>query len=94
MRQIMSALELYYNDAGGYPTTLTTGGSIAVPAGTTYMSIVPSNPTPRNDGNCPNIDYLFTISSTTYSIKYCLGGSVGDVAVLTHWATPAGLANP
>ncbi len=94
MRQIMSALELYYNDAGGYPTTLTTTGSIAVPGGTTYMSIVPANPTPRNDANCPNTDYLFTISTTTYAARYCLGGAVGDVTAGTHYATPAGLVNP
>ena len=92
IKQVQTALELYYNDANSYPTALTFGtGSIAY-SGTTYMSIVPSNPSPQNDGDCPAIDYAYSQASTaTYSITYCLGGTTGGLAVGTHTATPAGI---
>ena len=96
IKQIQTALELYYNDANAYPATLAFGtGSIAYgdPA-VTYMSIVPSNPSPRNDGTCANVDYGYSqVSSATYSISYCLGGTTGGLGAGAHNATPAGIAD-
>ena len=74
VKQIQTALELYYNDQGGYPTQaagdMTTSfvclssdmdpGFDATCAGTTYMQKVPSNPTP-NDGGGP---YRYTPYTT------------------------------
>ena len=93
IKQIQTALELYYNDANAYPTDLTFGtGSIAY-SGTTYMSIVPENPSPQNDGDCPTSDYDFTQdgSGSSYHISYCLGGTTGGLDAGTHTATPAGI---
>ncbi|MDD5290568.1 MAG: type II secretion system protein [Patescibacteria group bacterium] len=92
IKQIQTALELYYNDANAYPTALSFGtGSIAY-SGTTYMSIIPDNPAPRNDGDCPNSNYGYSQTSTaTYSISYCLGGTTGGLGAGTHIATPAGI---
>lgn len=44
IKQIQTALELYYNDANAYPTALTFGTGSIASGGTTYMSIVPDNP--------------------------------------------------
>jgi prepilin-type N-terminal cleavage/methylation domain-containing protein len=95
MRQLMSALELYYNDAGRYPTLVTPGQALVYDT-TTYMAIVPSNPSPNNDGNCPastNYTYTNVSSNTSYTILYCLGSDIGDLSDGTHRTTPNGLAN-
>jgi len=95
IKQVQTALELYYNDANSYPTTLTFSTGTVAYSGTTYMSVLPSNPSPKNDGDCPDIEYAFTQddSGSSYHIVYCLGGATGGVAAGTHNATPAGIAN-
>ena len=90
----MSALELYYNDAGGYPTTAAVTPLGAISYGSTvYMAVVPSNPAPWNDGSCGSNNYAYSQLSngTSYTITYCLGGSIGDLTAGTHRATPNGL---
>ena len=96
MRQMISALELYYNDAGGYPSNVTPGLPLAY-SSTTYMAVVPSNPSPMNDGSCPvaptNYSYANVSANTSYAITYCLGSATGDLTAGTHRATPNGLNN-
>jgi prepilin-type N-terminal cleavage/methylation domain-containing protein len=101
MRQMMSALELHYNDAGSYPLTAAAAPGLALAWGSTatYMAVIPSNPTPRTDGPtatpCP--DYNYTYASVnlaaSYIITYCLGGPMGELSAGTHRATPNGLNN-
>jgi len=57
------------------------------------MQEMPSNPTPRNDGDCPDQEYSYTGSSDnqTFSIDYCLGRGVGDLMAGKHKATADGL---
>lgn len=97
MRQLMSALELYYNDAGAYPTFVTPGQAMTYSGtSTTYMAVVPSNPSPNNDGSCPaSTNYIYTqvSTNTSYMISYCLGSAIGDLAAGTHRTTPNGLGN-
>ncbi len=101
IKQIQNALELYFSDCNGYPTAVTAGNSLAgndgscTPANTNiYMKIVPSNPTPKTDGSCPNSDYSYTRDGgSTYHITYCIGGMTGGVPGGTHRATPAGIKN-
>lgn len=95
IKQVQTALELYYNDANSYPTTLTFSTGTVAYDSTTYMSVLPSNPSPQNDGDCPEGEYAFTQddSGASYHIVYCLGGATGGVTAGTHNATPAGIAN-
>lgn len=98
IKQVQTALELYYNDANGYPLTadVVSGGSIAF-GGTTYMSIVPTAPLPADTSTCTAANtYTYTMgtSGTSYTLSYCLGGTTGGVGAGVHTATPAGLANP
>jgi len=91
IKQIQTALELLYNDANSYPATVATGGTIAF-GGTTYMGAVPSNPAPRADGTCGNVDYSYAVVGTTsYNLTYCLGAVTGGLSAGIHTATPAGL---
>lgn len=95
IKQLQTALEMYYSDVSSYPAgTLganvslsSTNGFNATPAGTVYMSKVPTNPTPVNDGSCgANAAYTYAQVSAgaSYTLSYCL--STGAAT-----ATPAGM---
>jgi type II secretion system protein G len=107
VKQIQTALELWYNDVGSYPTTsgapagsYPTANSAFFNGNTTYMAKVPGNPSPYNDGTCLSTGAGIDIypyaqdSATTYHIIYCLGGTTGAVAAGSHMATPGTLQNP
>jgi type II secretion system protein G len=92
VKQIQTALELYYNDNSDYPNAVSAGGAIG--ATTTYMAVVPTAPTPPA-GNA----YTYTRTGAgTYTIVYSLEGSVQGITCTsspcTHTASPAGLTNP
>lgn len=123
IKQIQTALELYYNDVGVYASSTDNATAIAcdasnsagdiggcclsqtngfndVCAGTTYMSEVPFNPTPRQDGTCPDQNYVYsgqTMGGTTnasYTLTYCIGQDNGNITGgTTHTATPAGIVD-
>ena len=93
VKQIQTALELYYNDNTTYPASNALATSLA-----NYMPSVPTNPTPLNDGSCPgvaprNSTYIYTqiTSGSSYVIQYCLGGLTGQVTAGTHCATPSSI---
>ena len=106
IKQVQTALELYYLDNHEYPDStgtiaegkcISSGGGIAETCtGTVYMRLTPSNPQPRGDGDCPDTQYVYTGDvgtgdTVSYHIEYCLGSETGDVAAGTQTATPAGL---
>jgi type II secretion system protein G len=94
IKNIQTALELYYNDNSTYPASLTFGtGSIASITGT-YMTVIPSNPTPRTDGTCTDTEYIYyRDGAATYHIHYCLGSKTSDVEADWHHATPGGITD-
>ncbi|MDD4819169.1 MAG: type II secretion system protein [Candidatus Colwellbacteria bacterium] len=79
IRQIQTALELYFNDQSEYPASVTAGSSIAS-GSNTYMYTVPDGPTPA-DGDCATSSYVYTQvnSGADYYIEFCLGGNVADM---------------
>ena len=91
IKQIQTALELYYNDANAYPANITSpiaSGSV------TYMAAVPTNPSPSNDGTCASgntYTYAPGTSNTTYTLTYCLGGITGGVPANYNTAYPGGI---
>jgi prepilin-type N-terminal cleavage/methylation domain-containing protein len=94
VRQIQTALELYYNDMGTYPPSAAPGGEIKA-GNTVYMSQIPTPPSPH-DGNCTvdNNKYAYAVqnaSSTnpSYTITYCLGAATGGLDAGVSIATPA-----
>lgn len=90
VKQVQTALELYYNDVNLYPTNL--GTSIAN-GSVTYMAAVPTNPSPRTDGTCADANYAYTQTSVgaSYTLTYCLGGITGGVSAGPHTAYPGGI---
>ena len=93
INQISKALEMYYGDANAYPTLITTGQALSY-GGTTYLSAVPTNPSPKNDVNCPNADYVYAPSSSTavgYTLNFCLGSATGSLSSGLNYASAGGL---
>ncbi|MEI7620662.1 MAG: FISUMP domain-containing protein [Candidatus Falkowbacteria bacterium] len=98
IKQVQTALELYFNDVNRYPLTsefTTTGLSSTSTVGTTtYMMNIPTAPTPA-DGTCSNTDNSFYYSSddgSTYTLSFCIGGNVGSLNGGVNTATPAGVS--
>ncbi len=106
VRQLTTALELYYNDNNSYPTqaaagVVSTGGTvlgagILVP---NYVGALPTAPTPA-ESNCTgagtsqtlNNSYVYiSANGTTYTLSFCLGGITGGFSPGTHSASPAGI---
>ena len=96
VKQIQTALELYFNDNSKYPTA-PLGTSIVNPSAssTIYMAQVPTPPDP-DDGSCTATNaYTYTNpSSGTYTLAYCLGSATGGISAGAHTATPGGIQNP
>ena len=96
IKQIQTALEMYYNDRGTYPSAVESGKNIST-GSVVYMSEVPTAPTPADctTGN----GYAYTgIQGTalagsynTYTLTYCLGYQTGGLSAGPGTATPAGI---
>ncbi|MCD4694491.1 prepilin-type N-terminal cleavage/methylation domain-containing protein [bacterium] len=97
VKQIQTALEMYYSSVGEYPATLDTngGGEIAT-SSQVYMAEIPQNPTPVTDGACEtgvgNYGYAVDTNRANYVITYCVGSQTNDISAGTNCATPAGIA--
>lgn len=104
VKQVQTALELYFADQNGYPDeatvitlgdanndTLSSGAGFAADvSGTTYMGQVPSAPTPPA-GNTYSYESNATSSSSDYSIAFTLEGTTGGLSAGLNCATPSGI---
>jgi uncharacterized protein (TIGR02145 family)/prepilin-type N-terminal cleavage/methylation domain-containing protein len=94
VKQIQTALELYYNYNSEYPDDI---NSQIADASTTYMEIVPNAPTPA-DGDCDSTSnqYVYAVTGTensSYTLSFCLGSQTGDLALGSKCAIPEGILN-
>ena len=99
VKQIQTALEMYYNDAGDYPASADPGASVSY-GGNTYLRVIPTPPTPVDGGACPATQPAYTYAKTgsgqggtsSYTIQYCLGATVNTITGnQLQTATPAGV---
>jgi len=86
IRSIQTALELYYNRNNGYPATLTPGLPLSN-GGKVYLDKVPSAPG-HPDGTCTTDAYTYTLIGNSYTLDYCLGGSVQNIGPGKFTAMP------
>lgn len=88
VRQIASAMELYFNDSGTYPAA-------TADLRPNYIGVWPIYPTPTGDGSCGSqvTSYAFstTPTSTYYALPFCLGAQTGGYGAGVHTLTPAGI---
>ena len=96
IKQIQTALEMYYNDNNTYPEAAVATTTALVP----YLKTWPTAPLPVDGGtSCEGKnDYTYTFyggssgtGSATYALSYCLGSATGNVPAGPHTATPAGI---
>lgn len=107
IKQIQTALELYYADQNGYPGSAsivlgstsykalceTTAFTGSCGSNTVYMGLVPAAPNPE-DGTCSTAENSYdyvSSSASSYSISFCLGGKVGDLDPGSHTANQNGI---
>ncbi len=95
VREMQSALALYYRDWGTYPSAGSVTAGVNLASGTvTYLVPWPANPSPRTDGDCPDSDYTYmrvpigNNPGGSYSIKFCLGATTADIGPGTSYAIP------
>ena len=93
VKQMQTALELYYTDVNSYPGTWTAGSALVSPTGLTFMAKRPTNPSPWVEGSCTaNSDYTYSSpTSNTYSIGYCLAGVTNNLPAGTAVAIPGNI---
>lgn len=102
IKQIQTAVEMYYNEAGFYPasTMIVAGGTIQA-SSSIYMLKIPAAPTPV-DGDCTTTNNPYTYDYTggttnatdaSYTLTYCLGAQTGGVLAGPNTATPAGITS-
>ncbi|MDD2758437.1 MAG: prepilin-type N-terminal cleavage/methylation domain-containing protein [Patescibacteria group bacterium] len=101
LKQVQTALELYFTDNNTYPTStdlvlgetgaqcLGANGFQSTDACTApvYMGMVPSEPQPGTQA------YTYNGASTSYSIDASLEGAINDLLAGTVRATQNGLSN-
>jgi len=100
MKQIQTALELFFNDKNRYPTIdeFNSGSifSTSTNATSTYMQIIPSAPTPA-DGSCTSdqnaMAYIQNENGNSYTISFCLGNTTGALTPGPKCLTPGGISN-
>jgi len=86
LEQIRAALELYRTDQNDYPTTGEwpgTGGALSA-SGTTYMSVIPSDP--KTD-----YDYYYSSDGLTYTL--CVSLELGELTACGSGDCGAGTCN-
>jgi uncharacterized protein (TIGR02145 family)/prepilin-type N-terminal cleavage/methylation domain-containing protein len=94
-KQFQTAMELYFNAAGRYPSEAEfDSGRIEYNTGngtTTYMQVIPSAPTPA-DGTCDDTSNTYSYNApadgSTYSISFCVAQASPDLGggELTVWS--------
>jgi prepilin-type N-terminal cleavage/methylation domain-containing protein len=100
MKQTQTALELFFNDNGRYPTAeeWNTGTLLSTTssATTTYKRVIPTAPIPA-DGDCSEnentLAYTQVENGASYSISFCIGNTTGTIAPGNKFLIPAGIIN-
>jgi len=93
VKQIQTALEMYYNEVNQYPPT-TAATSTIKSTSTVYMSAIPTAPTPADTSACLSTNsyvYTQTDSGASYTLRYCVGSETGGIPAGVNTATPAGV---
>ena len=95
IKQVTTALELFFNDAGRYPTDQEWASGSLSYNNQTYLSTIPSAPNPP-DGTCDSgtnqFSYTQDNNGESYTITFCTGGNINSLSAGNLCATPGGLA--
>ncbi|PKM91449.1 hypothetical protein CVU82_02535 [Candidatus Falkowbacteria bacterium HGW-Falkowbacteria-1] len=96
MKQVQTALELFFNEQGRYPTEEEWGSGSISGDFENFMNIIPTAPTPA-DGTCDSDEnsFYYTPSEdySAYTISFCLGKSISNLENGLKCLTPGGILN-
>lgn len=94
IKQIQTALELYYNDVMSYPpdemvVPSNTNGIYNSSTSDVYMQVIPAPPTPPVE----HLAYTYAAQDdqASYTLEYFLEGTVGSISAGLNTATNASL---
>jgi len=96
MKQVQTALELFFNENGRYPTQeeWNSGSIVSSTSQETFMYSIPAAPTPA-DGDCLEASntyaYIPSINGDTYTIDFCTGKQVSNLPEGAKQMTPGGI---
>jgi prepilin-type N-terminal cleavage/methylation domain-containing protein len=96
MKQVQTALELFFNENGRYPTTeeWNSGSIVSSSGGEAFMYSIPSAPSPA-DGGCLEASntyiYIPQNGGASYTIDFCTGKQVSDMPDGAKQMTPGGI---
>ncbi len=96
MKQTQTALELFFNENGRYPTTeeWDSGSITSDSSGDVFMYEIPQAPTPADgacDSNSNSYNYIPSVDGSSYTISFCTGKQISDMPAGTKQATPGGI---
>lgn len=91
VKQIQTALRMYYNDYKAYPSTAEWGTRLAT-GSNVYLDVIPQAPA-VSEGDCGTSSraYVYESDGKTYSLKFCTGNKVGDFVAGFKEASPDGI---
>jgi len=96
MKQVQTALELFFNENGRYPTTeeWNSGSIVSSTSQETFMYSIPTAPSPA-DGDCLEASNTYTYvpqnDGASYTIDFCTGKQVSDMPDGAKQMTPGGI---
>lgn len=98
IRQLSTALELYYQDHSGFPVQASPATTIPGLA-PTYLALLPLAPLPADGATCAatvtggtNNDYLYSApASSAYTLTFCLGIGTSSYPAGVHTLSPRGI---
>jgi len=93
IRQIQTALEMFYSANNNYPTSTTPGLEALVSDG--LLTAIPKAPVPADGTDCSSANtYVYTRTNQgSYTLTYCLGSATGGIAAGPQTSTPAGIGS-
>lgn len=72
LKNIQTALRMYYNDNSAYPISVPFGSEFTSPSDVVYMNIVPHDPL-YNDSDETPVDYVYTrLDDDNFTLLACL----------------------
>ena len=96
MKQLQTAMELFFNENGRYPTTeeWNSGSIVSSTSQETFMYSIPTAPSPA-DGDCLEASNTYTYvpqnDGASYTIDFCTGKQVSDLPEGAKQMTPGGI---
>lgn len=93
IKQVQLALEMYRRDVGSYPDSLTFGEQLVSPINSNivYLQKIPQNPSYRNNENCSNEEYTYSMENNSYLLGFCLESPTESYALGYNCANNEGI---